>query len=203
MRLFPKKPTSPGPSARRKLEAAVARRASRASMIEDDDEPTTSFKTALIVVLLLHVVAGGGILMFDQIKTRRLSNSGTEAPAKTAFQRSAVPASVRPKPSVATEPVEAAEKSAPLAASTPATPAAPAAPVARAATPTYATPAAHAPVASGSSYIVAKGDKLMTIARKFHVNYDDLLKLNKIEDPKKLRIGQKLSIPAKPRASTK
>ena len=201
MRLFPKQPTSPGPSARRKLEAAVARRASRASMIEDDDEPTTSFKTALIVVLLLHVVAGGGILMFDQIKTRRLSNSGTEAPAKTAFQRSAVPASIRPKPSAATEPVDAVAKSAPLADSTPA---APAAPVARAATPTQVAPAAHVrPVASGSSYIVAKGDKLMTIARKFHVNYDDLLKLNKIEDPKKLRIGQKLSIPAKPRASTK
>jgi LysM repeat protein len=46
-------------------------------------------------------------------------------------------------------------------------------------------------------YVVVKGDNPVAIARKFHVSYDELLKLNKIEDPKKLKIGQKLKIPAK------
>ncbi len=50
---------------------------------------------------------------------------------------------------------------------------------------------------SGALYTVAKGDNPVAIAKKLHVNYDDLLKLNKITDPKKLKIGQKLRIPVK------
>ena len=37
----------------------------------------------------------------------------------------------------------------------------------------------------------------MTIARKFKVPYDDLLAANHIHDPHKLKVGQKLIIPAK------
>jgi LysM repeat protein len=51
---------------------------------------------------------------------------------------------------------------------------------------------------SGKSYVVAKGDNPVTIAKKFKVSYDDLVALNHIDDPRKLKIGQKLSIPAKP-----
>jgi LysM repeat protein len=43
--------------------------------------------------------------------------------------------------------------------------------------------------------VVAKGDNPVTIARKFKVSYDDLLALNHIDDPRKLKIGQKLLIP--------
>ncbi len=50
---------------------------------------------------------------------------------------------------------------------------------------------------SGVFYTVAKGDNPVAIAKKLHVSYDDLLKLNKITDPKKLKIGQKLRIPVK------
>ncbi len=50
---------------------------------------------------------------------------------------------------------------------------------------------------SGKTYVVAKGDNPVTIAKKFKVSYDDLLALNHIDDPRKLKIGQKLSIPAK------
>lgn len=50
---------------------------------------------------------------------------------------------------------------------------------------------------SGETYIVAKGDNPVAIAKKLKVGYDDLLKLNKVDDPKKLQIGQKLKIPAK------
>lgn len=51
---------------------------------------------------------------------------------------------------------------------------------------------------SGKSYVVAKGDNPVTIAKKFKVPYDDLVALNHIDDPRKLKIGQKLLIPAKP-----
>ena len=50
---------------------------------------------------------------------------------------------------------------------------------------------------SGKAYIVAKGDNPVTIAKKFKVSYDDLLALNHIDDPRKLKIGQKLLIPEK------
>ncbi len=45
------------------------------------------------------------------------------------------------------------------------------------------------------AYVVAKGDNPVTIARKLGVSYDDLLKINSIEDPKKLQIGQTLKVP--------
>jgi len=50
---------------------------------------------------------------------------------------------------------------------------------------------------SGETYAVAKGDTPVSISKKLRVGYDDLLKLNKIDDPKKLRIGQKLKVPQK------
>jgi len=37
----------------------------------------------------------------------------------------------------------------------------------------------------------------VTIAKKLKVSYDDLLALNQIEDPRKLKIGQKLLVPGK------
>ena len=179
MRLFPAKPSRP---AKRALHAAVARRGTTRtpSFEEDEEEPTTSFKTALVVVVLLHLVAAGGVYMFDSIKTHR----------------SAAPVA---------SPASAAKK--PAAAVAQATPAARPKPAAAAATPaeTVKKPAAAPAVAeardSGTLYTVSKGDSPAAIARKLHVGYDDLLKLNKIDDPKKLRIGQKLRIPVKPRAA--
>jgi LysM repeat protein len=49
----------------------------------------------------------------------------------------------------------------------------------------------------GSTYVVAKGDNPVTIAKKFGVRSEELLKLNGIEDPKKLKIGQTLQVPEK------
>jgi LysM repeat protein len=37
----------------------------------------------------------------------------------------------------------------------------------------------------------------VAIARKLGVGYDELLKINGIEDPKKLQIGQTLKVPQK------
>jgi LysM repeat protein len=49
----------------------------------------------------------------------------------------------------------------------------------------------------GKVYIVAKGDNPVTIAKKFKVSYDNLLAANHIDDPHKLKVGQKLIIPPK------
>ena len=55
------------------------------------------------------------------------------------------------------------------------------------------------PAAEGSAkvYTVQKGDNPVAIAKKCGVNYEELLKLNGVEDPKKLQIGQVLKLPAK------
>jgi LysM repeat protein len=58
-----------------------------------------------------------------------------------------------------------------------------------------ALPAQNATDGSHKTYTVAKGDNPVTIARKFKVSYDELLALNHIDDPRKLRVGQKLLIP--------
>lgn len=47
------------------------------------------------------------------------------------------------------------------------------------------------------TYEVVAGDNPYKIAKKFGVSYQDLLKINNIDDPRKLRIGQKLKIPPK------
>ena len=65
--------------------------------------------------------------------------------------------------------------------------------------PAAATKAAASPTAqehsSQGSYTVAKGDNPYSIAKKLKVSYNELLKANKVEDPTKLQIGQKLIIP--------
>lgn len=51
--------------------------------------------------------------------------------------------------------------------------------------------------AAAGTYKVAKGDNPYTIAKKLGVHYSDLLKVNGIDDPKKLQIGQVLKVPPK------
>ncbi len=95
------------------------------------------------------------------------------------------------KPSPKTVTPAASSKAAPQAET------AKAAPVAATASQT-AKPAAKEetkPAASAGTYTVAKGDNPYSIAKKLKVSYSELLKVNKIEDPTKLQIGQKLTIP--------
>ena len=61
-----------------------------------------------------------------------------------------------------------------------------------------AVPVAPVPAeTSGRTYTVVKGDNPVTIAKKMGVNSEELLKLNGLDDPKKLQIGQVLKVPAK------
>lgn len=51
------------------------------------------------------------------------------------------------------------------------------------------------PVASGRSYIVQSGDSIWRIAKRFKVDQNQLMKLNGITDPRKVRTGMNLIIP--------
>jgi len=104
-----------------------------------------------------------------------------------------------PKPAL----VPAAKPAAPEAAK-PVVAKAPEAPVAKApvtapktaeAKPAAPSAPKDAAPASGSTYVVAKGDNPYSIAKKLKVSYNELIKANKIEDPTKLQIGQKLVVP--------
>lgn len=46
------------------------------------------------------------------------------------------------------------------------------------------------------TYAVRKGDTATSIARRFGISVDELLKLNRVTDPKKLQLGQSLKLPA-------
>ena len=48
---------------------------------------------------------------------------------------------------------------------------------------------------SNKTYVVQSGDSPAKIAKKFKVSFENLLKVNNIDDPKKLKIGQTLTIP--------
>ncbi len=61
-----------------------------------------------------------------------------------------------------------------------------------------AQPKAQAdPVGSGKTHMVQKGENPVSIAKKLGVSQEELLKLNGIEDPTKLQIGQVLKVPVK------
>jgi LysM repeat protein len=189
-----------------KLRAATARRSSAGSVdFEEMPEPNMKLSRALLIVLLLHVVAVSGIIAFNAIKTRESSfvpASSTKVepkPSATAnaaiqtdcakpqtagAQKENAPSddpkpSHSPKPAVKDDPPNAASDgnraSRKITASQEAT--------------------AGKPVSDGKTYVVKKGDSPVTIAKKLRVPYDDLMALNHIEDPRKLRIGQKLLIP--------
>jgi LysM repeat protein len=200
----------------RKLRAATARRSSAASAgmdFEEMPEPNMKLSRALLIVLLLHVVAVSGIIAFNAIKTRENSfvppSSGTAEPkpsatasaaihtgsakAQTALVQKENAPHEEPKPSRSSSKLSSKDDhaNAPFVASQPS----------RNAT-ARQDAVAIKPVSSGKTYVVKKGDNPVTIAKKLKVPYDDLMALNHIEDPRKLRVGQKLLIPkaTKPKA---
>ena len=168
----------------KKILAATARRVSAASAGMEFDgipEPNMKLSRALLIVLLLHVVAVSGIIAFNAIKTREhsfvlpISAETENRPMETA---AAADQTVNEKPRTATAENENARH-------------------------TDVKPS-HLPVkeehpkkvsSSGQTYVVKKGDNPVTIAKKLKVSYSDLLALNHIGDPRKLRIGQKLLVP--------
>jgi LysM repeat protein len=54
--------------------------------------------------------------------------------------------------------------------------------------------------AETTTHVVAPGESLSTIAYKYKLNANEIAALNKIKDPRKLRVGQKLILPGKVKA---
>jgi LysM repeat protein len=184
---------------RKKLRATTARRALGAPEdmdYEEMSEPNMKLSRALLIVLVLHVVAVAGIIAFNTIKSRQGPLPLAPAQTKTvsAAQTSTVK-SERPSVSVSSEvaATRKEESSIPVRVATKAT--------AKEEKKTDHPKSTETPPAksdSGKTYVVAKGDTPVSIARKFKISSDALMTANHIEDSHKLKIGQKLTIPTKP-----
>jgi LysM repeat protein len=176
----------------KKLRATTARRSLGVPDemdYEEMSEPNMKLSRALLIVLVLHVVAVAGIIAFNAIKSRQAAVPPvTNTKSATSVAQTSSAKSTGP-PVVTSD---SASKPRDESAMTK-----PAAKEERKAIPVK--PAAeNSPKADGKkTYLVAKGDTPLSIAKKFKVPFDDLLAMNKIEDPHKLKIGQKLVIPVK------
>jgi len=209
------------PPKKKKLQAATVRRAHEADFTE---EPNVKLSSAFIVVLVLHVVAVGGIYAFNAIKAHQ-PPAFEEADAPQPAQ-SAPAAPVNPRAADTPAPAEAPVAPPAAVARTYRVKSGDTiARIALACgvdaerlievnnlraqggihvgeeltLPGAASQAVKAaPVRdSGNLYTVVHGDTPVGIARKLHVLYDDLVRLNRIEDPRKLRTGMKLKVPAR------
>jgi nucleoid-associated protein YgaU len=176
--------------AKKTLRASTARRSMAGGDMdfEEMSEPNMKLSRALLIVLVLHVVAVAGIVAFNTIKSRQGVIPAPPSAAATAPKTENAPSAAARMDAAAS----------PAAVST-------AAPVivakqgpggeVRKAEPVKPT-ASAAPVNDGKSYVVAKGDNPVKIAKKLKVSEAELLAANHIEDPRKLQIGQKLIVPA-------
>jgi len=210
----------------KKLQAATVRRMREADYTE---EPNVKLSSAFIVVLMLHLVAVGGIYAFNALKTRQTSSfeetdTATAGLATTAQSVANSAAQPTPAPEATPAPthlyrVKSGDTVTKIALANNVSTdvivnmnnirATGGIHVGEELTLPGAAPAAAPPPVesvalrdSGATYTVVHGDTLVSIARKLHVGFDDLMRLNKIEDPKKLKIGLKLKVPVKHPATT-
>jgi LysM repeat protein len=178
---------------RKTLRATAARRSLGVPDemdFEEMSEPNMKLSRALLIVLVLHVVAVAGIIAFNTIKSRQ----GPLGPVSSANSPVSQTAAVKTSGPTASDPAPVPRDETASAKTT----TKPAAKEERKAIPVKSTAESTPKSDNRKTYIVAKGDNPLTIARKFKVPFDDLLAVNKIEDPHKLRVGQKLIIPVKP-----
>jgi len=181
---------------RKKLRAVTARRGLTGAGMdyEEMSEPNMKLSRALLIVLVLHVVAVAGIVAFNTIKARQgspspVSNESAKvkntapAPNKTEAQSVAAVASNEDSKltKLPSKPIPKEERKTER---------------------TKAAEDASSKTAGSRTYVVAKGDSPASIARKFKIPSDDIMAANGIDDPHKLKIGQKLIIP-KPNKSKK
>jgi len=183
---------------RKKLRAATARRSVGASAemdYEEISEPNMKLSRALLIVLLLHVVAVSGIIAFNAIKTRQSSFVAVAAVNPENNPIASIPPTTKSDASNRRSAFEQKENGLREETKVSHSPLKSVAKDEHKAAKAKPTEHAKAPTHSGKTYTVVKGDNPMTIAKKLKVSYDDLLALNQIEDPRKLKIGQKLLIP--------
>jgi LysM repeat protein len=181
---------------RKKLRATTARRALGAPDdmdYEEMSEPNMKLSRALLIVLVLHVVAVAGIIAFNTIKSRQgpipfaPAQSKNSSATQTASAKSEVPNALAPDLATTRK-----DDSVPIRVATKAT-----AKDERKTDKPKPTESVSAKADSAKTYVVTKGDNPASIARKLKVSEAALMAANHIEDPHKLKIGQKLIIPTK------
>lgn len=185
------------PRRRKKLRAATARRSFGASTdmdYEEMSEPNMKLSRALLIVLVLHIVAVAGIIAFNAIKTRQANVAPrlTTTAATLVVEATSKPAATAAKPSAAPKAVMPRDETKPSHPSAKAV-----AKDEHKSDRAKSSEKKSASSDSGKTYVVAKGDNPVTIAKKLNVSYDELIALNHIDDPRKLQIGQKLLVPSK------
>jgi LysM repeat protein len=173
--------------AKKKLRASTARRSLAAADemdYEEMSEPNMKLSRALLIVLVLHVVAVAGIIAFNAIKSRQAvlpPATTAKTTAQTSVQKTAS------TPATAETVIKPRDETAP---------AKPAVKEERKAIPVKPVAETTAKPESKKTYVVAKGDTPVSIAKKFKITSAQLLAANDIEDAHKLKIGKKLIIPA-------
>ena len=179
---------------RKKLRATTARRALGSEVdYEEMSEPNMKLSRALLIVLVLHVVAVAGIVAFNTIKTRQnppppISSASVNAKAAP------IPSVKSDAPTVVTSTVASTRSDESKVAKAPPKPVLK---EERKSDPSKPAETNSVKPDSAKTYIVAKGDNPVSIAKKLKISYDDLMAVNHIDDPHKLKIGQKLIIPTK------
>ena len=177
-----------------KLKASVAR-TRRAPIVEDEDdfldepEPNMKLSHAFVVVLVLHVIAVAGVFAFNSIKARQADVfSAIKDDAKASAPALAQSANETPTtpPDASSDPSNGGGAMQPSGdSSAPATTTA-------TATPTPAPTAA----AGAKTHEMQPGDTLTKVATEYGVTVAALEQANNITDPKKIRAGVVLTIPA-------
>lgn len=149
--------------------------APQSSLLEQKNKGRDRVKIAVFVVLAIHGIGLMALLMQGCQKP-------PETPPAPTEETNAPPAFVEPTNTVppATNVSAGSETQA----------VAPVNPVSIEPTPPPAPPV------SGTEYVVAKGDSFSTMAKKFHVSIRAITDANPGVDSKKLKIGQKIQIPA-------
>src|SRR3954469_336174 len=179
----------------KKMRATTARRSLGAPDemdYEEMSEPNMKLSRALLIVLVLHVVAVAGIIAFNAIKSRQAvvppaPSTKTAAPATSQKPIAPLAATTETssKPRDETAPVKSIAKEE------------------RKAIPVKPAVENTAKPESKKSYVVAKGDTPVSIAKKFKITPAQLLAANDIEDAHKLKIGKKLIVPAPKQTKSK
>ena len=150
------------------------------------------YKTTIEAIENENGITTYSMIRVGQVLKIPAAKTETSKPATDPASASAKHAFLATKSDLPKPPTTAAAKpEAPKSPAVAATP--PPKPVAQSAAPVKeevpATPT------NGNTYTVAKGDNPYSIAKKLHVSYNELIAINEIKDPTRVRIGQKLKIP--------
>jgi LysM repeat protein len=140
--------------------------------LEQKNKGRARVKIAVFFVLAVHGIGLMALLMQGCGQSKEPTSTTSETPESNAPPAFAEPAAPPPG-STSTPPVVAAAPAAPETAMQPA-----------------------APPAGATEYTIASGDYLEKIAKNFHVSVKAILDANPGIVPTKLKIGQKIHIPA-------